>query len=96
MVPVEELKSSFPLTASVPSVDSFEASFQIIHWRERLGCSQLRASNEGLGGRALREQGEHPSCSCLLRLNNHIDKRRHTIRSLLIRHPQLKPIGPFF
>ena len=44
--------------------------------------------------RALREHGEHPSRSCLLWLNLYIDKRWHTIRPLLIRHPQLKPIGP--
>ena len=24
-----------------------------------------------------------------------VNERRHTIRSLLIRHPQLKPVGPF-
>ena len=30
-----------------------------------------------------------------LRLNGNVDIGRHTIRPLLIRHPQLKPVGPF-
>ena len=30
-----------------------------------------------------------------LRLNVHIHIRWHTIRSLLVRHPQLEPVGPF-
>jgi len=30
-----------------------------------------------------------------LRLNNNVHKRRHRIRSLFVRHPQLEAIGPF-
>jgi hypothetical protein len=36
-----------------------------------------------------------PSRSRLLGLNNNIDICRHTIRPLLVRHPQLEPVGPF-
>ena len=44
---------------------------------------------------SLREQGERPSRSCALRLHCHVHVGRHTIRSLLVRHPQLEPVGPF-
>jgi len=62
-------------------------------------CEQeghLAAPFSSFGGRALREQGERPSRSCALRLHYHIHVGRHTIRPLLIRHPQLEPIGSFF
>jgi hypothetical protein len=39
---------------------------------------------------------EHPSHATSLRFYHYIYVRRHTIRSLLVRHPQLEPIGPFF
>ena len=46
-------------------------------------------------GRALREQRERPRHSYLLWLNYYLDKRRYTVCSLFIRHPQLEPIGAF-
>jgi hypothetical protein len=72
-----------------------------------IGCSK-RPSSKAAGsgateayprGYVARRHTTENAAGCLFQqpsgLDDDVHKRRHTIRSLLVRHPQLEPIGSF-
>jgi hypothetical protein len=79
-------------------------------WSENfpLGCSKRPSSKAAKSGAteayprgyvAGRHRTENDAGGLFqqpLRFDGDVHKRRHRVRSLLVRHPQLEPVGPFF